>query len=208
MIDITNLPVKLQWIYLFSGVLLFLGSLLIVQVLIVLFSVIRKAWNKVIVWNRKPNPKNLHLYSGSVYGDVFTLKFRCAEWRYPFSKIQVFAYAPVLYLQSETNNISLEFKGWRDVDQRKMSMWKTYEVDLIQFDSEKKIFWFKAGSTEKKRFQGPGIFRGEIDIAIIILGTKYEAEPTIRKFFIKATYLGENKISAEVKNQIPVEIIE
>ena len=46
---------------------------------------------KLLKYIKSPNPKNIHLFLGSVYGDEYTLKVCNREWRrFPLSKLLVF----------------------------------------------------------------------------------------------------------------------
>lgn len=174
-----------------------------------LWDIVPKFWDRAIRSLKIPNPFNIQLNSGSIHNNVFTLKFKCTEWKYLLHKINVFVYTPVLYTRNDLPQTK-EFFAWRNIGKVPMRVGKTYEIDFIQFDLEKNLFWFKLDNIEQEKFRFPGKLSRQINVEVVFIssvGNKQLA--SARRFFnVITTFQEPNDISAEMKNEIPVWEIE
>src|SRR5574341_779586 len=175
------------------------------SILIRIWEIIKNQWEKFTDWSRIPSPACIHLYSGSVYDNVFTLRFKCTEWRYLFHRIKVSISTPVLYARSDLSQTK-EYFSWRNVNEARMKTDEIYEVDLIEFDEDEKIFWFKADNIEEEKYKFPGKLGRQINVEVTFIRPIDNKElVTVRRFFFVDTTLRSKKdISAEIKNEVPI----
>lgn len=133
---------------------------------------IPKAANRGNLWIRHPKGDNLHLFSGSLHDDIFTLRFISLEWRYPLKKNEVFVNVPHLVPIHKKSNSSGQKLEWTEKDNSKPLQAKRfipYEVDFLKLDAKKNVFWIKNKDNEKFKFP-PGKYGFEIQITSNIFG--------------------------------------
>jgi len=141
---------------------------------------IPNALKRMYDWRIHTKGKNLHLFSGSLYGDIFTLKFISTEWRYLLKKNEVFINIPSLVPVRDNPNHSGQRLKWTKQDNFKPMSIKRfipYDVNFLRIDPEKNKFWINNKDNEKFRFS-PGKYGFEVQITSNIYG-RFEIKDNI-----------------------------
>lgn len=160
---------------------------------------------KISHWIKTPHSKNLYVSSGELHGNIFTLKFRNAEWRYPFKKINAFA-----TIQSMAKLYALDNLEWRNTKQTEpifIKRFRSYELNFIEVDNKNNKFSVITNS-DKKFYFGIGKYGFDICSYTNIFGNfKVKGNMFVNSIghktafneqYIIVDYKGKNDISAKV----------
>lgn len=106
---------------------------LLIMVLCFIFDLLRISFTEglpsIVKKIKEPSKKNLSVRSGSLHGNIFTLKFKNTEWRYPSAKC---------FVHVGMAN-SLNFLTWRETKDFRpfpVKRFKEYEFDFVKVNKE------------------------------------------------------------------------
>lgn len=190
--------------YILCPVYVALGYIVIVSIVLTLIPLIgywfynffSKKPYAFISWIKTPRSENLHIFSGSMRGNVFTIKFIYTEWRHLFKKTDALLNIQHLkYLNTASDNggENLEWREQRTTEPIFINRFMVYEANLIKIDPKEKVFWVL---TEKNKvFRFPA---GKYGFEIWSLCNVYGARTIWQTHHIIIEYKAPNKIT--IKN--------
>lgn len=205
--DLGLLGTPQKYYYLLYIGLAFFLSLAIVQLTL---AITPKFIDKITHWTINPKTKNLHLYSGSIKNDIFTLKFVSTEWRYLFNESKVFINVPPLvHIPNNPNHSTQKLKWTRqdNLQALKIKRFIPYEVNFLKLDPEKNEFWIDNKDNEGFRFSS-GVYGFEIQITSNIYG-RFKIKDNIflneigwkasfQSIFVIVDYKGSNSVLVKI----------
>lgn len=145
-------------------------------------------------WILKPSPNNLRVYPGSLHGNIYTLKFRSTEWRYPFTaRIAQAAYIPTV----EGKELGMfEWRGFEKLVYAPIKRFRFHEINFIEVDEKDHSFWIKKTGQHTALGQGSYAF-----IVRVINHMGKTLPPTKRDIYLIVDYKGGSKISVKIEKE-------
>ena len=98
-----------------------------------------------------PNKKSLHVFSGSLRKNIFTLKFKYVEWRYLFKKTDAHITIPSMLRVAIMEN--LEWREPKTTSPVFIKRFKSYEINFIRIDPENNKFYIITNSDKNPEFE-------------------------------------------------------
>jgi hypothetical protein len=208
--DIEKLQIGLKYFWILSLAISFFLSLAIVEVIWILAP-------KFTEWIKTPNPKNLHLYPGSLHGDIFTLKFISTEWRYLFHKTNVFVNTQSLVPMGADlpdGGKNIESREQKTTEPIFAKRFVAHEFNFLQIDEKKNRFWVNTENNEQFKFS-PGEYGFKIGVAASVFGNfkvKNKSLNSIgikdigfkhirREIYLIVNYKSHDQISLKITNK-------
>jgi len=207
-----DLIIKLDWCAqddpaCFLKVYGILFSTLIVIGLLMDFAIRNKIFFKIVSYFDNPKSKNLHLYSGSLIGNIYTLKFVSKEWRYFFRKSDAFINIDSLVgvIEPSPEWERLERRNPKEIYPFETKRFVLYEINFLEVDPKRNQFWILARQSQRFRFP-PGKYAFMIKLNANIYGNFKIRNKFLGKAPFKTVhqlahvivdYQGEKNISAK-----------
>ena len=211
--DIGCLSIK--WLGIATGTTL--GILAILFIISIILDLILKTMGVVysnsVSWLENPNEKNIILYPFGYRRGVYTLKFRCKEWRYLFKKTEALVTIPSMFKSTIIEN--LEWSNENTTKPIAIKRFSQYELNFIKIDPIKDVFSVIT-NTDKEVSFGKGEYVFDVGCLVTIYGNFQVKDNIFVKSlpfrvspakiqYIKVSYSGGYAISFSVLREKPQE---